>query len=76
MRDSIDILHSVSDARRCYIRWNGYALHFHGNLCGKFYSVVPADEASIFSGPTEAAHAACDHGLRAGTYEIVSLPDA
>jgi hypothetical protein len=46
---------------RCLVRWRGYALRFHTNLCGKMYQVVADVEATRFDSFSAALTAATAH---------------
>ena len=56
-----------------FIRWRGYGVKFHKNLCGKVYSMVRDEDATRFASQAEAARACATWRLKVGEIEIVTV---
>lgn len=57
--------HPTSNGGSFFVRWRGYGVKFHTNVCGKVYSMVRDEEATRFSDQVEAARVSVQHNLRA-----------
>jgi len=55
------------------VRWRGYGVRFHFNLCGAVYSLVSEVEATVFGDQVEAARVSHQHHLRAVDIEILTV---
>jgi hypothetical protein len=60
-------------AERFWVRWRGYGVKFHTNLCGAVYSLVRDEEASRFTSPEEAARMCVKDHLRVQEVEIITV---
>lgn len=57
------------------VKWNGYGVRFHSNICGKVFSLVAPEDGTKFETPLEAAKAARDVNIKPAFYEIVDAPE-
>ena len=55
------------------VRWRGYGVKFHTNLCGRVYSLVTEAEATQFDSPVEALRKCVEMNLKVREVEIVTI---